>query len=80
MVQITRSFGGGWTRQKLDVVENYLESYTRVMKNQPGFRTWYFDGFAGLGLLIQVEFLRLRRCFLTMNGHGRFRKASVDKS
>ena len=49
MVRKTQSFGGGWTRQKLDVVENYLVSYTRVMKNQPGFRTWYFDGFAGSG-------------------------------
>ena len=49
MVRVNQSFGSGWTRQKLDVVENYLVAYTRVMKNQPGFRTWYFDGFAGSG-------------------------------
>ena len=49
MVSVPQSFGGAWTRQKLDVVEHYLVAYSRVMKNRPRFRTWYFDGFAGSG-------------------------------
>ena len=49
MVSAPQSFGGAWTRQKLDVVEHYLVAYSRVMKHRPGFRTWYFDGFAGSG-------------------------------
>ena len=51
MAQIAQRFGGGWTRQKLDVVENYLVAYTRVMQKQTNFRTWYFDGFAGSGFI-----------------------------
>ena len=34
MTQVAQRFGGGWTRQKLDVVENYLVAYTRVMQKQ----------------------------------------------
>ena len=51
MVQVAQRFGGGWTRQKLDVVESYLVAYTRVMQKQTNFRTWYFDGFAGSGFI-----------------------------
>lgn len=41
-------FGGDWTDQKLDVVQQYLESYTIALKNQP-FRKLYIDAFAGTG-------------------------------
>lgn len=51
MVRKSQGFGGSWTRQKLDVVESYLVAHTRVLKNQPNFRTWYFDGFAGSGFI-----------------------------
>ena len=51
MTQVAQRLGGGWTRQKLDVVENYLVAYTRVMQKQTNFRTWYFDGFAGSGFI-----------------------------
>jgi three-Cys-motif partner protein len=51
MVQVAQRFGGGWTRQKLDVVESYLVAYSRVMQKQTSFSTWYFDGFAGSGFI-----------------------------
>jgi three-Cys-motif partner protein len=41
-------FGGDWTSTKLDVLEKYLSSYTKVLKNQP-FRIAYIDAFAGTG-------------------------------
>ncbi len=41
-------FGGDWTRSKLDVLREYLTSYTTALKNQP-FTTLYVDAFAGTG-------------------------------
>jgi three-Cys-motif partner protein len=42
-------FGGGWTDEKLQYLKAYLEAYVKVMKNQPYFRTFYVDAFAGTG-------------------------------
>lgn len=41
-------FGGYWTQAKLDVLADYLRSYTTALKNKP-FTTWYIDAFAGTG-------------------------------
>ena len=41
-------FGGPWTTEKLDILEDYLNSYTTALKNQP-FRLVYIDAFAGSG-------------------------------
>lgn len=41
-------FGGDWTLEKLNMLENYLNAYTTVMKNQD-FSLIYIDGFAGTG-------------------------------
>ena len=41
-------FGGGWTREKLLLLEGYLNSYTTVMKRN-SFYLWYVDAFAGTG-------------------------------
>ncbi|HXI11854.1 MAG TPA: three-Cys-motif partner protein TcmP [Thermoanaerobaculia bacterium] len=41
-------FGGDWTSKKLDIIANYLTSYTTALKNQP-FATMYVDAFAGTG-------------------------------
>jgi three-Cys-motif partner protein len=41
-------FGGDWTTEKLDVIAEYLASYTKALKNQP-FRKAYIDAFAGTG-------------------------------
>lgn len=41
-------FGGPWTTQKLEVVGEYLNLYTRALRNQP-FSRWYIDAYAGTG-------------------------------
>ena len=46
------SYGGKWTHQKLEILENYLDAYTTALKNQP-FKLLYIDAFAGTGY---VEF------------------------
>ncbi len=46
--QGTNSFGGSWTEQKLDILEDYLKAYTTVLKNQD-FHLTYVDAFAGTG-------------------------------
>ena len=45
---MVNSFGGNWTRNKLAILEAYLDAYTTALKNQP-FRLWYVDAFAGTG-------------------------------
>lgn len=42
------SFGGDWTRVKLDTLEKYLDIYTTAMKNQRS-NFHYVDAFAGTG-------------------------------
>lgn len=48
MAQLGFSFGGGWTEQKLAMLEEYLKAWVKVMKNQP-FERVYIDAFAGTG-------------------------------
>lgn len=48
MAQLGFSFGGGWTEQKLGMLEAYLKAWAKVMKNQP-FERVYIDAFAGTG-------------------------------
>ncbi len=43
-----KDWGGLWTKVKLEVIDRYLEAYTKVMKNKR-FKVWYIDGFAGDG-------------------------------
>ena len=45
--QATR-WGGPWTKQKLDILERYLDSYTTVLKWKT-FSLIYIDAFAGTG-------------------------------
>lgn len=42
-------FGGSWTEQKIQLVENYAKAYLTIMNKYPGFKLMYFDGFAGSG-------------------------------
>jgi three-Cys-motif partner protein len=44
----SHQFGGNWTTAKLDLVAEYLASYTTALKNAP-FRKGYIDAFAGTG-------------------------------
>lgn len=43
-----QEFGGGWTAEKLERVQKYLEAYKQALKNQP-FHLTYIDAFAGTG-------------------------------
>lgn len=46
-------FGGDWTQTKLDVLKDYLATYTKALKDKPTaaqpFRKAYIDAFAGTG-------------------------------
>ena len=42
------NFGGQWTIDKLNILEEYLDFYTTALKNQP-FKLMYLDVFAGNG-------------------------------
>ena len=48
--KLSPEFGGPWTREKLDILESYLDAYTTALKGQP-FRLMYVDAFAGTGLI-----------------------------
>ena len=57
------SFGGNWTREKLEILRNYLNAYTTALKNKP-FELLYIDAFAGTGMVElknqdpdQIEFI-----------------------
>jgi three-Cys-motif partner protein len=41
-------FGGDWTDTKLGILREYLEAYSKALKNTP-FKTAYIDAFAGTG-------------------------------
>ncbi len=44
----SQMFGGPWTEDKLDVLQGYLNAYTKALKNMP-FELVYIDAFAGTG-------------------------------
>lgn len=45
----TAEWGGKWTEKKLDAFSKYVWSYLTIMKQNPYWKTIYFDGFAGSG-------------------------------
>ncbi|MCY3971402.1 MAG: three-Cys-motif partner protein TcmP [Acidobacteria bacterium] len=45
---LDKPFGGSWTKEKLDILQRYLDAYTTALKNKP-FQLWYIDAFAGTG-------------------------------
>ena len=47
-------FGGEWTKQKLNILEKYLDSYTTALKYQT-FDLVYIDAFAGDGFINTVS-------------------------
>lgn len=48
MVSDSQIFGGKWTREKLKILRNYLDSYTTALKRKD-FNLIYIDAFAGSG-------------------------------
>ena len=52
----THKFGGGWTQQKLKILDEYLVAYCKIFQTNPRakhFDTIYVDAFAGTGLISQ---------------------------
>jgi len=49
------SFGGDWTKTKIEVLVDYAKAYLRIMNKYPQYRTLYFDGFAGSGFIVQGD-------------------------
>lgn len=50
----TQQFGGDWTEQKLQVLDDYLTAYCQIFEKNPAarhFETIYVDAFAGGGLI-----------------------------
>ncbi len=47
-------FGGDWTEEKLDMLQQYLVAYQKALKSQP-FELAYIDAFAGSGYREQRE-------------------------
>ena len=43
-----QKFGGIWTKQKLNAVENYLSFFTTALKEK-SFKLCYIDAFSGSG-------------------------------
>ncbi len=43
------SFGGDWSRIKLEIVQKYLRAYTVIMSRHKEFHSTYIDAFAGTG-------------------------------
>jgi hypothetical protein len=53
---LTHKSGGGWTEQKLKILDNYSVAYCRIFQINPGakhFDTIDVDAFAGTGLVTQ---------------------------
>jgi len=45
-----QEFGGDWTQQKLQILDDYLTAYCRIFQTNPGatyFNTIYVNAFAG---------------------------------
>ena len=46
----SQSFGGDWTREKLEILKGYLGSYSNALKRQ-SFKRIYIDAFSGTGYI-----------------------------
>lgn len=54
MAEMKHSFGGDWTKEKLERVNEYLIAYMIALKKQ-SFKLTYIDAFAGTGYVNQKE-------------------------
>lgn len=43
------SFGGNWTKIKIEILVEYAKAYLQIMNKNKYFKLLYFDGFAGSG-------------------------------
>ncbi|HKJ44865.1 MAG TPA: three-Cys-motif partner protein TcmP [Balneolales bacterium] len=49
------SFGGNWTKIKIEILVNYAKAYLKIMKGREYFDLLYFDGFAGSGSIVKDD-------------------------
>jgi three-Cys-motif partner protein len=54
MANLKHSFGGEWTKEKLERIKDYLVNYKIALKNKP-FKLGYIDAFAGTGYVNQKD-------------------------
>jgi three-Cys-motif partner protein len=47
------TFGGDWTKIKIEILVEYAKAYLTIMKDRKYFKLLYFDGFAGSGFIIK---------------------------
>lgn len=52
---MSNQFGGNWTRQKIEIVVEYVKAYLQIMKKHKYWKLLYFDGFAGSGIISQTK-------------------------
>lgn len=52
---IMKQFGGDWTKTKIEMLVEYARAYLTIMKKHHYWRTLYFDGFAGSGIIIKDD-------------------------
>ncbi len=71
-----KPFGGDWTREKLDILEKYLDAYTTALKNRR-FRLIYMDAFAGTG---RVELSGDKEERRLSKEEGRFLSGSAERA
>lgn len=46
------SFGGDWSKIKIEILVEYAKAYLKIMKGKRYFKLLYFDGFAGSGFFV----------------------------
>jgi three-Cys-motif partner protein len=47
----TQSWGGDWTKKKIEILVEYAKAYLTIMNKYPFWKLLYFDGFAGTGII-----------------------------
>lgn len=48
-----KPFGGDWTKIKIEILVEYARAYLTIMNRHKRYKTLYFDGFAGSGLIMK---------------------------
>lgn len=72
-------FGGEWTKEKLEILEKYLNAYTTALKKQ-SFQLVYVDAFAGSGIINLPPQTGMPEGELLGEQHGQPRESSIKGS
>lgn len=55
-----KNFGGDWTKVKIEILVEYAKAYLIIMNKYRGFKTLYFDGFAGTGFIVKDNMIDIQ--------------------